>query len=272
MDMLRPDRPGGNFVRPIAPPITLARFLMVLAGLSGLVSLVSIPTGIARIHALTATRDAPSTLSLVDLGGLSGFARLATAVVFIIWLYQSVAFQTQAYRSEPRFPAGWAVGAWFVPFLNLVRPMQIVEDVWTHATTAASQGTARSSRIVFAWWLFWVGANLTAAFGFVLRRGSTGIGAADRLTAAIKNEEASVVSQALLVVAAVLVVLMVHRISRAQSESLRFPPPMAWPEQLRWEPTPWGPMAGWPPLHAPAAPPPLIPMPLTATQAEPEPS
>jgi hypothetical protein len=31
---------------------------------------------------------------------------------------------------SPRFSSGWAVGAWFVPFLNLVRPKQIMDDIW----------------------------------------------------------------------------------------------------------------------------------------------
>jgi Domain of unknown function (DUF4328) len=29
-----------------------------------------------------------------------------------------------------RWREGWAIGAWFVPFLNLVRPKAIADDVW----------------------------------------------------------------------------------------------------------------------------------------------
>lgn len=29
-----------------------------------------------------------------------------------------------------RFKAGWAVGAWLVPFLNFIRPKEIINDIW----------------------------------------------------------------------------------------------------------------------------------------------
>ena len=39
---------------------------------------------------------------------------------------------------EPlRLRAGWAVGGWFVPILNLVRPKQIMSDIWRGSDPAA---------------------------------------------------------------------------------------------------------------------------------------
>lgn len=55
---------------------------------------------------------------------------LITPVIFLIWF-------RRAYRNLPslglrrlRFSAGWAVGSWFVPFLNFVRPKQMANDLW----------------------------------------------------------------------------------------------------------------------------------------------
>src|SRR5215831_12432517 len=52
-----------------------------------------------------------------------------TAVVFITWLYSEYR-QLDRSNAPARFAPGWAIGGWFVPFLNLVRPLQVVEDVW----------------------------------------------------------------------------------------------------------------------------------------------
>jgi hypothetical protein len=55
---------------------------------------------------------------------------IACVVLFIRWLhlaYRNVDAISPPYR---RFDTGWAIGSWFVPILNLVRPIQIVTDVW----------------------------------------------------------------------------------------------------------------------------------------------
>src|SRR6266571_8305121 len=55
---------------------------------------------------------------------------VATAVVFLMWLSRSYR-NLSALSSSPRaYSPGWAVGSFFVPFLNLVRPLQIVRELW----------------------------------------------------------------------------------------------------------------------------------------------
>ena len=57
---------------------------------------------------------------------------------------------------ELRFTPGWGVGAWFVPFLNLVRPKQIVDDIWRVTDPACPPSWAWRDRpasgVVLAWW------------------------------------------------------------------------------------------------------------------------
>ena len=67
-----------------------------------------------------------------------------------------------------RFGHGWAIGAWFVPFLSLWRPKQIVNDVWR--ATATPSGCGRPPVLLLAWWLSWIaGLSLgRAAAGAVL--------------------------------------------------------------------------------------------------------
>lgn len=80
------------------------------------------PDLIADANALD-TRD--RTIGWLQLG-----AYLGTAIAFIVWLF--AVYRNLGHLGVPnyRFKPGWAIGGWFVPFLNLVRPKQIVDDAW----------------------------------------------------------------------------------------------------------------------------------------------
>ena len=59
-----------------------------------------------------------------------------------------------------RHRPGWALGAWLVPGLNLVRPRQIAGDLWAVDSRGAAplddvaHETAR--RTISRWWALWV--------------------------------------------------------------------------------------------------------------------
>jgi hypothetical protein len=43
-----------------------------------------------------------------------------------------------------RWSAGWAIGAWFVPVLSLVRPKAILNDIWRASDPRVSAGSSLS--------------------------------------------------------------------------------------------------------------------------------
>jgi Domain of unknown function (DUF4328) len=51
-------------------------------------------------------------------------------IAFIEWLYQSRINLRAFGVRRLRFPRGWALAAFLVPILNLVRPYQVVREVW----------------------------------------------------------------------------------------------------------------------------------------------
>src|SRR5687768_17653176 len=55
---------------------------------------------------------------------------IAVAVFFIRWLRLAYRNADVVAPGVRRYKHGWAIGAWFVPFLNLWRPKQIVNDAW----------------------------------------------------------------------------------------------------------------------------------------------
>jgi hypothetical protein len=95
-----------------------------------------------------------------------GFATVVLLAVVVKRLYCNVA----TYSTYPlRFSPGWAAGAWFVPFLNLVRPKQIVDDVWrgTEREQPAWWAPTRPavSGLLHIWWAVLVLALVTSRAG-----------------------------------------------------------------------------------------------------------
>jgi hypothetical protein len=67
------------------------------------------------------------------------------AVVFIRWLSRAYGNLDAVAPAQRRYSQGWAVGAWFVPVLNLWRPKQTVNDVWRAGGTSPST-------LLAVWW------------------------------------------------------------------------------------------------------------------------
>lgn len=168
------------------------------------------------------------------LQGLIGLAQvfvyLATIVIFLVWLHR-------AYKNLPAFGVqteqspGWAVGSWFIPFLNLVRPYQIVKETWIKSDPGVSYSSgyadagpvARSAALVGVWWAFWLLSNVVGNFyGRVVWDAET----AEQLSAAATL---GIVSDLLNVVSAVLAFLVVKTIDRMQEEKAARLNVAAWP-------------------------------------------
>ena len=102
--------------------------------------------------------DRQGIIAIVQIVGL-----LAVGVIFIAWV-------RRLYRNLPvlgasqRFKPGWAVGAWFVPFLNLWRPKQIVDEIWRGSSPSRSD---QVSPLLHWWWGFWIAG---AALGQIVFR------------------------------------------------------------------------------------------------------
>jgi len=87
---------------------------------------------------------------------------LLTIPLFLTWL-------SAAYRNDRVDPSrlthsrGWAVGAWFVPFMNLVRPYRIVADL--RQGIRSGLGDDRPDpypRSVGWWWAAWLVMNVSS--------------------------------------------------------------------------------------------------------------
>lgn len=88
---------------------------------------------------------------------------LCSAVTFLAWFRRAYG-NAAALGHHNRHALGWAIGGWFVPFLNLVRPAQIAADIWAHAR--AQTGVA--GPVVGPWWTCFLVSNLLDRVGISL--------------------------------------------------------------------------------------------------------
>ena len=168
------------------------------------------------------------------IGILQFLITLATAAAFLTWFYR-------AHKNLPRlgarnleYPPGWAVGGFFVPFLNLVRPYQVMREVWCRSyppspesgSTPEGQPPQPPTLTLVGWW--WGLFLLSAALGRVSARIAL---AGDPTLQQLKlGSVASLISDLIDFPTAWLAIRIVGQINRWQNErASRLPAPTAAP-------------------------------------------
>lgn len=138
----------------LPPPTPRARwatrFLTLVAVSSGASCLVSLLT-----FGSTAPADTESSALLLLEGLLAIFTLvtyLGAVITYLRWLHLAVR-HAEALDIKVGATPGWAVGYWFIPFVNLVRPYRVVR--------ALADGLERgpSSAPVGLWWTLWLLSN-----------------------------------------------------------------------------------------------------------------
>ncbi len=152
-----------------------ARWVKVLLLATLVISLVGIFSGLLQLglleqaengdisEAQAAANDARQQL----IGIVQVVLYLATGVTFLAWFHRVHKNLSGLGSRELKYSPGWAIGGFFVPFLNLVRPLQVMREAW-HASDPAglerdmgsSGSTVRNQlgtpTLVGWWWAFFL--------------------------------------------------------------------------------------------------------------------
>ena len=101
---------------------------------------------------------------LIAMSAVEVATSLLTLLLLIVWLY-TAHHSARMDRTVLKHGSGWAIGGWFVPVLNLWRPLQMVTDVRRGAT---GESTVDVPRRQGWWWGTWVMAyGLAVISGFI---------------------------------------------------------------------------------------------------------
>lgn len=209
-------------------PVGLGRAVAVLLGVVVAVDLFAIWAGV-RVHDVTGTildggagealrRDAVHADSVMAAVGVVQLVSLtATVVVYLVWFYR---VRVNAEVFDPfghEMGRAWTGWGWFVPLVNLWFPRRVMLNIWDASRPA---GSRTSHGLVNAWWAMWIITLVVGRAGFVSYREAETV--VDLYVAAGDVLFADVTG----LVAAVLAVLVVLRLTRMQNEkALRGPVP-----------------------------------------------
>ncbi|WBO64258.1 DUF4328 domain-containing protein [Streptomyces camelliae] len=132
---------------------------------------------------------------------------IATAVVYLCWLWR-VRVNAEAFdRSAHSMRRGWVIGGWFCPVVHLWFPRRIVLETWD---ASVPWGARTGHGWVNAWWTLWIVDLLT---GYVANVTMEHAHTARLLRNAV---EQMLFSDAVGVAAGVLAIVVVVRLTRMQ--------------------------------------------------------
>jgi hypothetical protein len=216
-------RTFGRFPRPFASGHVRAVWAMSLLAVVIVVSLASGASSLMQASLLEEVRagktltpeEAEANDTRERLVGIAELvARIGSIVAFLMWFHR-VHRNLPALGSEHlRYTPGWAVGAWFVPILNLVRPCQIMVEVWKGSDPEnirfRDPAAARGSMLVGFWWALFI------IMGFAGRVAAQSWGETPSLDSLIATTWASVVSSVITLPAGLLAILLVRAVDQNQ--------------------------------------------------------
>ena len=150
---------------------------------------------------------------MLGLGVFQFLSYIATAVCFLMWLHRSYgnlpSFGTPA--SNINYSPGWAVGSFFVPFVNLVVPYRAIKELWRNSASNAFLRSVSPPDWFPLWWLFWLLSNIASNISFRM----SSRGDAPREVVAIVG----MLADALTIIAAIFAIAVVEEITRRQEEA-----------------------------------------------------
>jgi hypothetical protein len=153
-----------------------------------------------------------------NLDMVSGILNLGlhvvTIVYFIRWFRRAYYNLHAIHSSEVSQSEGWAAGAWFVPFMNLVRPYQIMREIWTGTQRALPHKYPDVAPVglLGVWWTLYLIMSISSN---ISARLAMSVSTVDDLTGvAISSLIAEIVS----IPAAFLTVQVIKKVSSFEDE------------------------------------------------------
>jgi hypothetical protein len=168
--------------------------------------------------------DADAMDSQLGIIGLLQFATMVpAAIAFIAWLRKAYRNLAALSSRRPSYTLGWTIGAWFVPFLNLVRPFQIIREIeWFSSSPSETEAASpmfvpRASSLLGWWWGTWTTCNVLSQVAFRLELRT------ESAAAFLGSAYVSMIGDLVGIVAGILAIQLVLAITRAQETAAARP-------------------------------------------------
>jgi hypothetical protein len=213
---------GARLARPYRAGSVLASVVAGLLCTLIVFDVVNIPIGVALImhygaHGYDVDDLAAAEIVQACTGVVQMLVYVTTAILFLVWVYRASSNLAPLGAPSQTISPGWAVGWWFIPFLNLVRPYQAVREIWQlsepppDALATAPSAARRGAAWLGWWWAGWLVSNIG---GGILARVSIAVESTDGM---IALTYASIAADVVTIVAAILAICVVRAIDARQT-------------------------------------------------------
>ena len=97
-----------------------------------------------------------------DLVGIVNFFVLLASMILVArWIYRTNA-NAHSFSDAVSITPGWAIGWFFVPFANLVKPYQGVKETWQASHQVAGRYEDVETPLLSWWWGLWLVTNVAS--------------------------------------------------------------------------------------------------------------
>lgn len=93
------------------------------------------------------------------LGGLHALSFYMAVVAFSMWFHRVHRNLPSLAAGELKYTPGWGVAYFFIPIVQLFRPVQVMGEIWRGSDPGNVQGAdvlPNSTNRVALWWTFWI--------------------------------------------------------------------------------------------------------------------
>lgn len=152
------------------------------------------------------------------------FVFITTAIFFLIWKNQAYKNLDPLNATEREYSSGWAVGAYFVPFLNLFRPFQIMREIWKGSDpnfinnsniNNISWKVAPSNTILPLWWTFFL---IDSFFGNLSFRMSNQMNTIQQIQ---NYSTVTLISDIIGIPSAIILIILAKNLNKRQEEKYK---------------------------------------------------
>ncbi|MDQ3725315.1 MAG: DUF4328 domain-containing protein [Actinomycetota bacterium] len=194
----------------------------------GLIALLGLIRILADFGLQSAAGDEGDVIGAYDTYsiwiGLQGLVFLIAAGVFITWFYRAYKNLRRLGVQNMRYGDGWAIGSWFIPIFNWIRPKQMANDIWRGSERGvdvwAQWRQVGVPSLVHWWWALYVIQGVVLQIGQIVTEsgynevtsfnGSVSAG----LSRIETGTTIDLVGQLLTIAAVVLAIMVVAQISK----------------------------------------------------------
>lgn len=146
-------------------------------------------------------------------------AYVGSIIFFLMWLHRAYKNLEAMNVRNLDASAGWAVGYWFIPILNLFKPMKVVAEVYNGSDPEIAKAgygfsDAGANSLIGFWWAFWVLSNITSRIADAIEKGAKDVTDTSVMV--------YIVALSFGIIAGILLIFIIREIDERQAEGELF--------------------------------------------------